>query len=419
MYQSRTSFDWRFSLSLDVSREAVRRLQLEKQGIGTLPRSVDKERVFTVIDRLGCLQIDTISVVERAHNVTLWSRLGCYDKMLLHDLAYKDRRVFEGLGHAASYLPLKDWRYFLHANKIRGEEYIARKGWFGDTDPGILDTVLGRIRNEGPLSSKDFDESKPGGSWWSWKPSKVALEALFRAGVLMVSHRENFQRYYDLTERVLPSWVDVSEPSEEERLKFFATRTLNCLGAIRPRDIRGYYYDWCVKTKRSRKELGVLLDRLVSEGDAVKLMVEGSSQPHYCLRTDASRLEELSHGWSYEDVRFHTYFDSLLWQRDRVDHLFGFEPVLEIYLRPEQRRFGYFNIPILYGDRFVGRFDPKLNREDRSIIVNGLWFETGFKPDEEFEARFGEALESFASFNGAEKVEWKTEKNWDSFEAAI
>jgi len=107
---------------MNVSRDAVRRLLLERQGIGAFSRAVEKEDVFKAVDRLGCVQIDTINVVERAHYVTLWSRLGCYDKGLLNDLAYEDRRVFEGLGHAACYMPLKDWRYFIHANRLRVED---------------------------------------------------------------------------------------------------------------------------------------------------------------------------------------------------------------------------------------------------------------------------------------------------------
>jgi uncharacterized protein YcaQ len=238
----------------------------------------------------------------------------------------------------------------------------------------------------------------------------MALEALFRAGKLMVSHRENFQRFYDLPERVLPGWVDASEPTREERLKFFIAQTMRCLGATRPRDIREYYYDRCVKLGRSTKELGGLLDGLVTEGEAVTLEVEGSRQPYYCLPEDASRLGELSRDWSFQDVRFHTAFDSLLWQRDRIKHLFGFEPLLEVYLKRRQRRFGYFNLPILYGDRFVGRFDPKLDRKDRSLVVKGLWYEDGFKPDEVYEDKFERTLGDFAHFNGAERVEWKIEK---------
>jgi len=394
---------------LKVSRNAVRRLQLERQGIGVFPRSVDKEDVFEAVDRLGCIQIDTISVVERAHHFTLWSRLGCYDKRLLYDLAYEDRRVYEGLGHAASYLPLKDWRYFIHANRVRAEDYATHRGWFADTDPGMLELVLNRIRKEGPLASRDFEENKPQGGWWSWKPSKTALEALFSTGTLMVSYRENFQRFYDLTERVLPSWVDTSEPTKEERLRFFVTRTMGCLGAIRPSDIRGYYYDRCVKLERSVRELSAFLAGLVTEDEAVKLEVEGSKQLHYCLPEDASRLEELSRDWGFDEVRFHTHFDSLLWQRDRIEYLFGFKPVLEIYIKPQQRRFGYFNIPILYGDRLVSRFDPKLDRKERTLIVKGLWFEDGFKPDEEYEDKFERTLENFTRFSGAEKIEWKTE----------
>jgi hypothetical protein len=395
---------------LNVSVDAARRLQLEKQGIGDPPGKATKRRVEETIGRLGCVQIDTINVVERAHYFTLWTRLGQYKKADLHSLAYEDRRIFEGWGHAMCYMPMDHWRYLIAANKERAKSKVIHTGWFSRVDPALVDSALERVRKEGPLGSADFEGKKPSSGWWGWKPSKRALEALFSAGDLMVTRRDGFQRIYDLTERVLPSWVDASEPTDEERNRFFAMRTLGSLGATKPADVKSYYHTWCVKLGLSTKQIQALLDGLVEEGTAARLNVKGLKTHYYCLADDTLRLGELEKDWGYDGVRFANYFDSLLWNADRLDTFFGFERALEVYLKPEQRKYGYFTTPILYGDRLVGRLDPKLDRKERKLIVRGLWYEDGFKPDELYENEFQKTLDDFTHFNGAEKIEWRLEK---------
>ena len=393
--------------TLYVSVDAVRRLQLEKQGIGELPKQTTKKKIDQTIERLNCVQIDTINVVERAHYFTLWTRLGQYRKEDLYRLAYEDMRIFEGWGLAMCYMPMDHYRYLIAANKERAKSKVIHTGWFSRVDPDTVNSALERVKKEGPLGSSDFEGKKPSSGWWGWKPSKRALEALFSAGDLMVTRRDGFQRIYDLTERVLPGWVDTSEPTEAERNRFFATRTLGSLGATKPADVKSYYHAWCVKLGLGTKEIQLLLDGLVDEGVAARLSIEGLNTPYYCLAGDAPRLGELEKDWGYGGVRFANYFDSLLWHADRLKALFGFERALEVYLKPEQRKYGYFTTPILYGDRLVGRLDPKLERKEKKLIVRGLWYEEGFKPDEEYLNEFEKTLEDFARFNRAEKIEWR------------
>jgi uncharacterized protein YcaQ len=395
---------------LKVSVDAARRLQIEKQGVGAPPKRATKKSIEGVVNRVGCLQIDTINVVERAHYFTLWTRLGQYKKEDLYRLAYEDRRIFEGWGHAMCYMPMDHYRYIIAANKERARSRVIHTGWFSRVDPDIVDAALERVKKEGPLGSSDFEGKKPSKGWWGWKPQKRALEALFSSGDLMVTRRDGFQRVYDLTENVLPGWVDTTEPTDEERNMFFASRTLGSLGATKPADIKSYYHNWCVKLALKTKEIQALLEGLVDEGKAARLSIEGHKQPYYCLAGDAPRLDELDRDWGYGGVRFVNYFDSLLWQADRLDALFGFERALEVYLKPEQRKYGYFTTPILYGDKLIGRLDPKLDRKEKTLIVRGLWYEDGFKPDEEYEDEFAKTLDDFAKFGGVDKIEWRCEK---------
>jgi uncharacterized protein YcaQ len=399
---------------MEIAKETVRRLMIEKQGFGDPPRTVTKEDVFDTIDRLGCIQIDTINVVERAHRLTLWSRLGTYDKNLLNDLAYRDRALFEHWAHAASYIPLKDYRFFLHSMNVRREKIRENlKKWeygidWSKVDPDILENVLERVREEGPLATRDFEHKRerPSAGWWDWKPAKVILEALLGAGILLISHRKNFQRYYDLAERVLPDWIDIEMPTEEERIQFFISRTLGCLGLLKASDLRKYYLPWCIVFGKTSKQLQAILNELVDEERAVRFDVDGERRPYYSLTDDVSRISEIEVGdFGFDGVRFLTNFDNLLWNRERVKTLFGFEAKLETYIPAKKRKYGYFNLPILSRDRLVGRIVPKMDRKNRTLIIESVWHEPWFQIDEEFEDSYSETLDSFAEFNGADTVE--------------
>lgn len=399
---------------MSVTKQTVRRLQIEKQGFCDRPKTVTKEDVYNTIDGLGCIQIDTINVVERAHHLTLWSRLGAYDKELLHDLAYGDRLLFEHWAHAASYIPLKDYRFFLQAMNVRREKIRDNPGkWeygidWSRVDPGILERVLERVKEEGPLATRDFEHKResPSDGWWDWKPAKAVLEALLGAGVLLVSRRENFQRHYDLAERVLPGWVETEAPPEEDRVRFFASRAMGCLGLLKASDIRRYYLPWCVILGRKSRQLRAMLDDMGEEERALRFSVDGERQPYFCLPEDADRISELEDGDpGFGGFRLLTNFDNLLWDRRRVEKLFGFEAKLETYIPAEKRKYGYYNLPILSGDRLVGRMVPRMDRDNRTLIIESIWHEPWFEPDPDFEDSFAETMTSFAEFNGADEVE--------------
>jgi uncharacterized protein YcaQ len=391
---------------LPLTKETVRRLMLEKQGIGRYPDHVDKALVYDTVNRLGCLQIDTINVVERAHYLTLWTRLGMYHKDDLHDLAYRDRRLFEYWAHSACYVPTKDYRYYIKSMNLRREEMRARFSRRSKADPKLLDRVLKRVQNEGALSSKDFEGPRRKGGWWNWKPAKLALELLFGAGIFLIDRRENFQRYYDLAENVLPNSVDTSEPGEDERVRFFALKTMSCMGLVKPQEIRKYYHPWSIHLDRTSRQLQKLLDMLVSEGQAVKHSVEGEKTPYYCLPGDEDRLEELGSGYGFDEARLFVYFDNMMWNRERIMELFGFEGRLETYVPKDQRVYGYYHLPVLYGDRLVARVDPKMDRENNVMTIRGYWVEDGFKPTEHYEDMLAENIELFAGFHGADDIEW-------------
>jgi uncharacterized protein YcaQ len=411
-------------ISLAVKRDVAKKLMLVKQGVGEFPSDPKKNDVFETVKKLGCIQIDTINVIERAHYITLWSRLGNYKKEYLNELAYKDRKLFEYEGHAVSYLPFQDYRYFIHSMKIRKKEIPLKYQKYGKRllnankldnyvkpDIEILDFVLKRIKNEGPLSSKDFEGSKRKGGWWNWKPAKLALELLYGAGVLMVSRRENFHRYYDLAENVIPDSIDITEPTKEERIRFFTIKTLECLGLCKAQEIRKYYHNYSIKLNQTSKQLEKVLDELVQEDVANKYKMEGDKKNYYCKTEDSPLLEQLTEdSHNFGDVRFFVYFDNFMWIRERIEFFFGFKSKLEIYLPKQQRSYGYYHLPILYGDKIVGRIEPKMDRAKETLIIRGLWYEKEFIQSDEYNEKFYSILDKFAEFNGAKEINWSLEK---------
>ncbi len=358
-----------------------------------------REGVALTIERLGYIQIDTISVVQRAHHHTLWTRFPDYDPEMLYTLQAKDRRIFEFWGHAASYLPMNDYRYYLP----RMRNFIDPKDKWAKQRlrkcGHLMDDVLGRIRNEGPLGSKDF-KSNPdaeSGKWWDWKPAKIALELLFWRGDLMVTERRNFHRMYDLTERVLPDSVDTSMPFEDELGRFLVHRALSSYGIATGKEIVNHLH------AASRETILNAVQELVDEDVVIKVSVE--NEGGYYVLSDTIQNSPLS-PCAAPKVFLLSPFDNLIIQRDRTSRLFGFDYALECYLPKEKRKHGYYVLPVLWGDRLIGRLDPKADRKNRRMIIRNLRFEPDFDGYDEFLMPFARKLVDFATFNGCEKIEF-------------
>lgn len=358
-----------------------------------------REGVALTIEKLGYIQIDTISVVQRAHHHTIWTRFPDYDPEMLHTLQAEDRRIFEFWGHAASYLPMKDYRYYLPRMrsfsdpKDKWAKQRLRK--CGHLMNGVLD----RIRNEGPLGSKDFKSNPDAehGQWWDWKPAKIALELLFWRGDLMITERCNFHRMYDLTERVLPDNVDTSMPSDDELGRFLVRRALSSYGIATAKEIVNHLHT------AGRDTVLNAVQELVDEGAVIKVSVE--NEDGYYTLSDTVRNSTLS-TCAAPEVSLLSPFDNLIIQRDRTRRLFGFDYVLECYMPKEKRKHGYYVLPVLWGDRLVGRLDPKADRKNRRMIIRNLRFEPDFDDYDEFLMPFARKLVDFTAFNDCGKIEF-------------
>ena len=371
----------------DIRPADARRLVLLHQGI-------HKERQFgrgknaalRAIETLGYVQIDTISVVERAHHHVFWSRAPGY-KLAHLDALIQDKTVFEYWSHAAAFLPMRDFRFSLpRKHAIQGGE----KHWF-DVGPKALGSVLERVQQEGPLQSKDFDSSdKLKTGWGEFKIAKRALEQLFMRGELMISKRVGFQKVYDLPERVLPNGVDTSTPTEEEFLDHLILGFIDAQGLAQPSE--------CGHLRKGIKpKLKNRCEELHEDGELVQLNLNGA---HYYARPNFEQTLKLP--LSRQKVKILSPFDNLVIQRDRLKNLFGFDYQIECYVTEKKRKHGYFVLPILWGHDFAGRLDAKVDRKSKQLTVHKLFVET--PRSKEFLQALEQALQEFAEFTGAETV---------------
>ncbi len=385
---------------MKISKTQARRIALKTQlldGRNRLPKG--KEGIARAIEQLGYIQIDTISVIERAHHHTLWTRRPDYHPRHLDQLLSRDRRVFEYWGHAASYLPMSDYRFYLPKMKsFHNPKQAWYKNWKNKYGHLVGETIE-RIRNEGPLASKDFalPEHAGRGTWWDWKPYKVALELLFWRGDLMIAERRNFSRIYDLTERVLPDGTDTRSPDDDELGRFFVRRALNCFGLALEKEIHDYIH------AADKKVLSAALREMVASGEVTRVQIDGESgQKNYALTDRIESLTKLRQ--ALPRMFLLSPFDNHVIQRRRLGRLFDFDYSLECYTPAAKRRHGYFVLPILWGENIIGRLDPKADRQSATLIVRHVGLEDGADPTDGFIPALAEKLWDLARFNNCEKV---------------
>ena len=373
--------------SHSISPAEARKLALLSQGIhkeGDLGRG--QNATLKAIERLGYIQIDTISVVERAHHHTLWSRVNGYQPQHV-DTLQRDGELFEYWSHAAAYLPMRDYRFSLPRKAAIN---AGEKHWFR-VEKKVRNEVLARVRAEGPLQSKDFDNTdRIATGWGDYKIGKRALEDLFMRGELMIAQRQGFQKVYDLPERILPAKTNTTMPSQDELLHHLITRFLGANGLGTPAQT-GHL------RKGIKQQLRDKCAAMHESGELVELVCKG--QQYYALPESLAMLKK---PLSRKKIKILSPFDNLLIQRDRTKQLFDFDYQIECYVTAKKRQWGYFVLPILWGHQFAGRMDAKIDRKTGVLHVHKLYIETP-KPAE-FRAALKPALDVFCAFNGGSKV---------------
>jgi uncharacterized protein YcaQ len=338
-----------------VSLAAIRRLVVSTQGYAPRFRRARAGEVEETIRRLGAVQLDSITAVDRAHRLTLSSRIGAYSEQELQGLLVSGR-IFEYWAHEACLLPIELWPHCRLNMEGKGHWRFHEDALKNHAN--LVEPVLARIEAEGPLGSRDFEGAGDGTEMWNWKPAKAVLEALWDRGVLAVAGRQSFQRRYDLAERVIPrAMLGAPIPADDETLRTLALMAVRARGALTEPAIREH---WRLKGGRARFHHHVLA--LVDEGLLREVDADDGGPPFY-IDADAE-----PDGNPAPPVLL-CPFDNLLWDRPLLERLFGFRHVIEVYKREHERAYGYYVLPLLAGDRIVGRADLKANRAEGALEV--------------------------------------------------
>ncbi len=375
---------------MKIPRDRAKRIVIRAAGIGRKnPFGRGKNAVHRAIKYLSYVQIDTISVINRAHHHTLYNRVPGYTQKFLSKLQ-SEQKIFEYWSHAAAYLPMEDYRFSLPIKKY----FKDRKDPWPKCDSKLMKRVLDRIKAEGPLMARDFQGKKKlnQSGWWSWKPAKLALERLFLEGDLITVGRKGFQKIYDLPERVIPGDVDASMPTKEEYGRYLVLSYLRILGIASVQEL-------CYLRRNVKKDVIRCLGQLMDQGEVVEVAISGlSNQKYYTQKTTLQRQHRV-----HSKLVILSPFDNLVIQRKRLTVFFDYHYQIECYVPAAKREFGYFCLPLLYGDSFVGRADCKADRKAGVFFISKLYDETFNKiriPVVEWVSTFT----SFARFHNCERL---------------
>jgi uncharacterized protein YcaQ len=361
-----------------LSAAVARRLFLDAQGLADEPRRrATPESLYALILKLGYVQIDSIRTVERAHHLILAARLSTYRPPLLERLLERDRLLFEHWTHDACAIPVP----FLRQWQPRYERYrrrVLQHPWWleriGPDPMRTIDEVRQRLRAEGALLVRDFEderEEKQEAGWWGWRPQKAALEYLWRTGEVAIAGRSSFHKIYDLSERVFPELPDLPAPSPREHRDWACGEALERLGVATPREISAFWSSipieearaWCVEATAS--------------GEAAEVQVEPAdgSAPYRAFAVADWEARAAAAPEPPRQLRILAPFDPILRDRKRSLRLFGFDFRFEAFVPAAKRQFGYYVMPLLAGDRLVGRIDPKFHRDRGELAVRAVWWE--------------------------------------------
>jgi uncharacterized protein YcaQ len=387
-----------------LTKAKARKIILHAAGLSKRAQfGKGREAVYKLIDHLGFVQVDTNYTVERAHHHTIVSRVPDYKVEWLDELQ-EDGRVFEFFTSDSGYIPMHEFRFSLPVK----QGFSAARKPLTQAESSLMNKVLDRIGREGPLMVKDFenDRQEASAGWWDWRPSKMAIERLYLDGRLMNTRKQNFQKVYDLPKNMLPLGTDTTMPSPEEFARHVIRRALKSLGIAYAKEMA-----WRARFAKGhliKKEL----EKLVAEGEVLQVAIEGlKTAPLYMLPVYARKNIQLS-----GDAFILSPFDPLNVFRHRLRDFFDFDYQIECFVPEPKRKYGYFSLPVLVGDRFVARMDAKADRKQKVLIVHNLHFES-IKLTPAVLVKIGNAIKEFAKFNQCRTITLEKSNNKPALKA--
>jgi uncharacterized protein YcaQ len=402
--------------AIDVSAAAARRFLVERHLLAPArSQNAGLDGVRAVFERLGSIQFDPLAVAGRNHDLVLHARVRDYDPAWTNQLLYQRRELFEAYNKGLSLLPTSELPWHRHTwDQFRDRHDDGAFVRHEDT----VEQVLARIRDEGPLCSLDF-ERKPAVEWY-WGPTsevRAVLEALSEAGVLGLARREGNRRYYDLIERLYPAELLAQERNDRDQRRHRLLSRYRGHGLLGEGGQSELWYGIGPARRRAADPPDTvtrteLREELVDSGNLVPVAVEGVRGSRYVIGDEMALLRRAQEGAAAEldsaSVVFLAPLDPLAWDRNLMRDLFDFDYVWEVYVPEHKRRWGYYVLPLLWGDRLVGRIEPRIDRGAGTIRILGLWWQDGFNPRHHagFVEAMREALAAYVRFGGAKRIDW-------------
>ena len=399
----------------------ARRLAITRQHLAGQRAPATADNILNIVRDLGCLQLDPISVVARSHRLVLWSRLGAYDPAHLDALLWRERKLFEYWAHCASIVLTEDYpihRAFMRNYAADDSAWSRRvRKWLKDND-ALRRTIITRLRREGPLPARAFEGTEARAwvstGWTSGRNVSRMFDFLWLSGTVMVAGRDGLQKVWDLSKRCLPAWTPREKLSEREIVRRAAQRALRALGVATPRQIeqhfiRGRYANVARVLAELEKEKRIARVQVVADGNAWK-------GDWYIHADDIPLLEKLSAGDWEPCTTLLSPFDNLICDRARTRLLFDFDYTMEIYTPKHKRKYGYYVLPILYGDQLVGRIDAAMDRARGALKINAVYAERDAPQTRQAVRAIADAVERLAEFLGAQKIELprRVPRGWES-----
>jgi len=385
--------------SLRLTNLQVRRFLLARHALWPPRTLTGQGGIQATFDRLACIQFDPLDVVGRNPDLVLQSRVADYRPAMLYELLYAERKLYDYWDKMMSIVPLCDWPRLALLRASWREHHAERRAQHAEH----VETILNAIREQGPMSSLDF-EAHHDVDWktdWRWGPMRAAkalLEMLGDTGELMIHHRQGARRYYDLAERVLPGET-AAQPlllDEEEYLRWRVARRCQSIGLLGP-NMGGEVWGFVGKAPERARAIEALVER----GEMMPVQIEGHGQTYYMLVRDLPYLEQARASAPAPQVALIAPLDNLLWSRKLIERTFGFSYVWEIYKPAAQRKYGYYVLPVLFGDRFVARCEPKLDKRTRSLTILSWHWEPGESLTDELAEALRQAWSHFVAYLGA------------------
>ena len=389
---------------LTISKDQARQFILFRQGLLGEHRFIGKDGAYQYVRQAGCIQFDPVDVCGRNAELTLQSRVKGFRKKMLDDLLYRDRRLVDYADKELSIWPSEDWPFF--------SSYRERSLSHGKQFPGIPELeeqAVAYIRKNGPVSSDSLpiegtvfwhSSMHWSGHWHDQSPAaRSVLEQLYTDGVLLIHHKAGTRKFYDLADKYLPAGLLAAPDPCPDEMSFLCWRVKRRIGAV------GLLWN-----RRSDAWLGIAMTteqrdaafaRLEREGAVTPVQVDGLRFPLYLLSEDLPLMESVVSGQSDPKARleFLAPLDPMMWDRKLIEALWGFQYSWEIYTPASKRKYGYYVLPMVYGDRFVGRIEPKADRKTKALTVSNVWFEPGVRQTKKLTGQIDRAVQRLAKFN--------------------